>query len=77
MSLYRYFASKNPLPTVEILEAHFLEHFEVLPCRRNPPIAAGGQIQKPYIYKVRGDTKETFLYQLVDYIRRILKNKTE
>ena len=69
MSLYRYFASKNPLPTVEILEAHFGEHFEVLPCRKNPPIAAGGQIQKPNIYKVRGIINETFLNQLVDYIK--------
>ena len=69
MSLYRYFASKIPLPTVEILEAHFGEHFEVLPCRKNPPIAAGGQIQKPNIYKVRGIINETFLSQLVDYIK--------
>ena len=69
MSLYRYFASKNPLPTVEILEAHFGEQFEVLPCRKNPPIAAGGQIQKPNIYKVRGIINETFLSQLVDYIK--------
>ena len=69
MSLYRYFASKNPLPTVEILEAHFGEHFEVLPCRKNPPIAAGGQIQKPNIYKVRGIINETFLNQLVHYIK--------
>ena len=70
MSLYHYFASKNPLPKVEILEAHFLgEQFEVLPCRKNPPIAAGGQIQKPNIYKVRGIINETFLSQLVEYIK--------
>ncbi|AWE07327.1 hypothetical protein DCE79_08030 [Lysinibacillus sp. 2017] len=69
MSLYRYFASKNPLPTVINLEYHFGEQFEVLPCRKNPPIASGGQIQKPNIYKVRGNINETFLDQLVDYIK--------
>ncbi|MER2060709.1 MAG: hypothetical protein ABTA16_17975 [Niallia sp.] len=70
MSLYRYFASKNPLQTVMTLEEyHFGEQFEVLPCRQNPPIAAGGQIQKPNIYKVRGNKSETFLNQLVDYIK--------
>ncbi|AWE07930.1 hypothetical protein DCE79_11265 [Lysinibacillus sp. 2017] len=70
MSLYRYFASKKPLPTVTTLEKyHFGEQFEVLPCRKSPPIAAGGQIQKPNIYKVRGNTNETFLNQLVDYIK--------
>lgn len=69
MSLYRYFASKNPLPTIEILEAHFVEDFEVLPCRKNLPPAAAGQIQKPNIYKVRGNTNETFLNQLVHYIK--------
>lgn len=70
MSLYRYFASKNPLPTViAIEENHFGEQFEVLPCRQNPPIEAGGQIQKPNIYKVRGNESETFLNQLADYIK--------
>ena len=69
MSLYRYFASKNPLPTVEILEAHFGEQFEVLPCKKNPPPAAAGQIQKRYIYKVRGRICDTFLEQLIDYVR--------
>lgn len=58
MSLYYYFASKNPLPTVVTLEEnHFEEQFQVLPCRNNPPIAAGGQIPKLNIYKVRGDKK--------------------
>ncbi|MEK5185397.1 hypothetical protein [Solibacillus sp. FSL W7-1324] len=70
MSLYRYFASKNPLPVVTALdENHFGEQFEVLPYRQNPPIAAGGQIQKPNIYKVRGNNSEMFLNQLVDYIK--------
>ena len=36
---------------------------------KNPPIAAGGQIQKPNIYKVRGIINETFLNQLVHYIK--------
>lgn len=70
MSLYRYFASKNPLPAVIALnENHFGEQFEVLPCTQNPPNAAGGQIQKPNIYKVRGNNSEMFLNQLVDYIK--------
>lgn len=95
MSLYRYFASINPLPTVQrkplmedflfnksieleangensiiTLEEHnLLNQFEVLPCRKNPPVSAGGQIQKPKIYKVRGNTNDTFLNQLVDYIK--------
>lgn len=76
MSLYRYFASKNPLPTVKTLAEYNLgEQFEVLPCRKNPPIAAGGQIQKPNIYKVRGNINETFLYQLVDYIKENVEEK--
>ena len=67
MSYYRYFASKNPLPTVITLEEyHYGEQFEVLPCRKNPPISAGGQIQKPNIYKVRGN--KSSLNQLVEYI---------
>lgn len=92
MSLYRYFASKKPLPTVQrkpikvpplldksialnsilTLDAYFEEQFEILSCKKNPPIAAGEQIQKPYVYKVRGIrgiTNETHLNQLVDYIK--------
>lgn len=55
MSLYRYFPSKNTLPEVQsnhlqlvnennqflyIEEQNIIEHFEVVSCRRNPPIAA-------------------------------------
>ena len=97
MSLYRYFASKKPLPTVQrksleedyisyksvAAEANFKKlnitfeeyhfclrgQFEILPCRKKPPIAAGGQIQKPYIYKVRGTVNETTFIQLVEYIK--------
>ena len=76
MSLYYYFASKNPLPTVLTFEENNLEgQFEVLPCRKNPPIAAGGQIQKPNIYKVRGKTNETFSNQLVDYIKKNIEEQ--
>ena len=107
MSLYRYFASKNPLPTVQrkslkedylfyksvAVEANFEKlnitfeeyhfglwgQFEILPCRKNPPIAAGGQIQKPYIYKVRGTVNETTFTQLVDYIKEhvVEQNRVE
>lgn len=67
MSLYRYFASKNPLPIIETSFGALASPFEVLPCQTNPPIAAGGQIKKPYVYKVRGVGKP--LNQLVDYIK--------
>lgn len=78
MSLYRYFASKNPLPTVKTLEEyHDEEQFEVLPVRKNPPIAAGGQIQKPNIYKVRGITNEEFFYELVNYIKENVEEQNQ
>ncbi|MEK4384556.1 hypothetical protein MKZ25_01930 [Solibacillus sp. FSL W7-1464] len=78
MSLYRYFASKNPLPIIEnsfaTLEEDALEtQFEIVPCRKNPPIAAAGQIQKPFVYKVRGNGKA--LHQLVDYIRENVREQ--
>ena len=97
MSLYRYFASKTLLPTVqrksleedylfyksvavernyEKLHITFEEYhfglqgqFEILPCGENPPIAARRQIQKPFIYEVRGSVDETTFSQLVDYIK--------
>lgn len=76
MSLYYYFASKDPLPIVQTFEAHYLgEYFEVLPCRTNPPIAAGGQIQKPYVYKVRININETFLNDLTNYISENVKEQ--
>lgn len=78
MSLYYYFASKNPLLTVLTLEKYNLgKQFAVLPCRKNPPIAAGGQILKPNIYKVRGKTSKTFLNQLVDYIRENVEEQNQ
>ena len=88
MSLYHYIASKNPLPIVERkpvddsliknfydLEEHYSinAQFEVLPCRKNPPNAAGEQIQRPYVYKVRGFHKH--LNQLVEYIKRNVKEE--
>ena len=78
MSLCRYFASKNPLPIIEnsfaTLEEDALEtQFEIVPCRKNPPIAAAGQIQKPFVYKVRGNGKP--LDQLVDYIKENVKEQ--
>lgn len=107
MSFYRYFASKNPLPTVQrkslkedyliyksiAVEANFEKlnitfeeyhfglggQFEMLPCRKNPPTAAGGQIQKPYIFEVRGTVNETTFIQLVDYIKEhvVEQNRVE
>lgn len=78
MSLCRYFASKKPLPIIEnsfaTLEDYALEtQFEILPCRKNPPIAAAGQIQKPFVYKVRGTGKP--LDQLVDYIKENIREQ--
>lgn len=90
MSLYYYLASKQPLPVVnrkpiqldtvtDLGELDIDVQFEILPCRTNPPIAAGGQIQKRYVYKVRGRLNKTFLGQLVAYIKENVKeqNKVE
>lgn len=46
---------------------------EILPCRKNPPIAAAGKIQKPYVYKVRGNGEP--LHQLVDYIKENVREQ--
>ncbi|WP_042475639.1 hypothetical protein [Bacillus ndiopicus] len=51
-----------------------LEQFQVVRCLQLPE-DTGGQIQRPYIYELRGNVNEDYLTKLVRYLQEYVKEQ--